>query len=273
MTISIPDTLTVDNSGKYIVSIRLRSDGFSFSGYRPSAPGSFFSREIGVEKGESFAELLKETFFAHDFFSWTYKKVQIITETNRYTLIPQNVYDEKRKQEFLDFTLSDPGSFCIDNAWKEKVLLYPIDPAVYEFCSRSFIAPQFYSHLIPQLMWWEQDSLKKNSAAQMYVSLHEKMIDVCCFRQGDLLLVNSFEVSRPEDILYYILYIWKQLELNQEKDQFLIHGKPDVSNRVIELLRTYLRQVAPVEIPSETYLLGPEMALAPMDLIALSICG
>ncbi|MDF9829265.1 DUF3822 family protein [Parabacteroides sp. PF5-6] len=273
MTISLPDTLTVDNSGKYIVSIRLRSDGFSFSGYRPSTPGSFFSREIGVEKGESFAESLKETYFAHDFFSWTYKRIRIITETNRYTVIPKSLYDEKRKQEFLDFTLSDPGAFCVGNEWKEKVLLYPMDPEVYEFCSRSFINPQFYAHLIPQLMWWEQESLKKHTAAQVYVSLHEKMIDICCFRQGDVQLVNSFEVNRPEDILYYILYVWKQLELNQEKDLIFVHGKPDVVNRLTELLRTYLRQVAPVEIPSEAYLLGREMALAPMDLIALSICG
>ena len=39
MTISIPDTLTTDNSEKYIVSIRLRSGGLSFSGYDPSAGG------------------------------------------------------------------------------------------------------------------------------------------------------------------------------------------------------------------------------------------
>ena len=45
MTISIPDTLTTDNSEKYIVSIRLRSGGLSFSGYDPSAGGSFFYRE------------------------------------------------------------------------------------------------------------------------------------------------------------------------------------------------------------------------------------
>lgn len=32
MTISIPDTLTTDNSEKYIVSIRLRSGGLSFPG-------------------------------------------------------------------------------------------------------------------------------------------------------------------------------------------------------------------------------------------------
>lgn len=273
MTISIPDTLTVDNSGKYIVSIRLRSDGFSFSGYQPMLPGSFFFREIGFEKGGSFMDSLKEAFFAHDFFSWMYTQVRVITETNHYTFVPKNLYDEKRKHEFLDFTLSDPGVFCLDNEWKEKVLLYNIDAEVYEFCSRSFINPLFYSHVIPQVTCWEQDSLKRNSAAQMYVALHERMVDICCFRQGDLQMVNSFQVGRPEDVLYYILYVWKQVHLDQEKDLIFIHGKPDVRNRVIELLRTYLRNPAPVEFPSEIYLQGKEIALAPMDIIALSICG
>ena len=57
MTISIPDTLTTDNSEKYIVSIRLRSGGLSFSGYDPSAGGSFFDRETDFDRAVSFISL------------------------------------------------------------------------------------------------------------------------------------------------------------------------------------------------------------------------
>jgi len=57
MTISIPDTLTTDNSEKYIVSIRLRSGGLSFSGYDPSAGGSFFYRETEFDRSLSFLPL------------------------------------------------------------------------------------------------------------------------------------------------------------------------------------------------------------------------
>lgn len=59
MTISIPDTLTTDNSEKYIVSIRLRSGGLSF-GYDPSAGGSFFYRETEFDRAVSFISSLKE---------------------------------------------------------------------------------------------------------------------------------------------------------------------------------------------------------------------
>ena len=75
MTISIPDTLTTDNSEKYIVSIRLRSGGLSFSGYDPSAGGSFFYRETEFDRAVSFISSLKEFFFFY--FSQTIK-------TNRF---------------------------------------------------------------------------------------------------------------------------------------------------------------------------------------------
>ena len=78
MTISIPDTLTTDNSEKYIVSIRLRSGGLSFSGYDPSAGGSFFYRETEFDRAVSFISSLKEFFFAHEFLTWTYKRINVI---------------------------------------------------------------------------------------------------------------------------------------------------------------------------------------------------
>lgn len=63
MTISIPDTLTTDNSEKYIVSIRLRSGGLSFSAYSPSVNESFFYRDIEFDRTKPYVSSLKECFF------------------------------------------------------------------------------------------------------------------------------------------------------------------------------------------------------------------
>ena len=84
--------------------------------------------------------------------------------------------------------------------------------------------------------------------------------------------MNSFEYEHTDDILYYILYVWKQAGLDQEKDQLLLAGESSSRMRVLERLRTYLRYVKPVEIPSEAYLLGTDVTKAPMDLISLLIC-
>ena len=97
-------------------------------------------------------------------------------------------------------------------------------------------------------------------------------MDVACYAQGKLLFVNSYPIDQSDDIVYYILYVWKQAGLDQEKDQLFLAGESSSRMRVLERLRTYLRYVKPVEIPSEAYLLGTDVTKAPMDLISLLIC-
>ena len=192
MTISIPDTLTADNSGKYIMSIRLRSDGLSFSGYNPSESETFFYRNVEFDRTKPYVSSLKEFFFEHEFMT-------------------------------------------------------------------------------PQLALWKQQS-RMLIPRQLYVVLHRKMMDVVCFAQGKLLFVNTFEYDKPDDILYYILYVWKQVGMDQERDQLHIYGGVSLRNSITTTLRNYIQYISPAEIPSDAYLLGAEVVQAPLDLIALSVC-
>jgi len=271
MTISIPDKLNLDNSGKYILSIRLRSDGFSFSGYIPHTPGSFFYREVVHDKAKSLAEILKDIFYANEFLTWLYKRILIVVETAEYTLVPRMIYQEKQKQKFPDFTFSRVQQKILSAEYGEKIFLYGIDPDMYEFCTRSFVNAAFYPHVMSEMALCMKEGGVQVSS-RMSVVLHNGLIDIFCFRQGDLLLVNSFKVRSVEDILYYILYMWKQQGFDQEKDVFSLYGQGEDNRDTMTLLHTYLRNVNLAEIPSEVYLLGNDVVHVPTDLIALSVC-
>ena len=84
--------------------------------------------------------------------------------------------------------------------------------------------------------------------------------------------VNTFEYDKPDDILYYILYVWKQVGMDQERDQLHIYGGVSLRNSITTTLRNYIQYISPAEIPSDAYLLGAEVVQAPLDLIALSVC-
>lgn len=143
MTISIPDTLTTDNSEKYIVSIRLRSGGLSFSGYDPSAGGSFFYRETEFDRAVSFISSLKEFFFAHEFLTWTYKRINVICVSPEYSLVPDNYWGDGKEGHLLDFCFSTLELHCLTDILKEQQakLVFGVDEEVYEFCSRSLLHP------------------------------------------------------------------------------------------------------------------------------------
>lgn len=273
MSVSMPDTLTADSSGKYIMSIRLRSDGLSFSGYSPSESESFFYRNVEFDRTKPYISSLKEFFFEHEFLTYSYRRTNLVCVTPQYTVVPEEIFTDKQKAELLSFAFSAPETKCLHNLLGREAVevIFGMDGEVYEFCSRSLTNPAFIHHISPQLVLWRQQG-RTLIPRQLYVVLHRRMMDVVCFAQGKLLFANSFGYDKPDDILYYILYVWKQVGLDQEKDQLHIYGGVSLRNNITVTLRNYIQSVNPAEIPSEAYLLGAGVVQAPLDLIALSVC-
>ena len=202
MTISIPDTLTADNSGKYIMSIRLRSDGLSFSGYSPSESETFFYRNVEFDRTKPYVSSLKEFFFEHEFMTYSYRRTNLVCVTPQYTVVPEEVFTDKQKTDLLSFTFSAPENKCLHNLLTREAaeVVFGMDEEVYEFCSRSLINPSFIHHMTPQLALWKQQS-RMLIPRQLYVVLHRKMMDVVCFAKVNLLFVNTFEYDKTDDIL------------------------------------------------------------------------
>lgn len=232
MAINLSDKLTADHSENYIMSIRLRSGGLSFSAYSPSVSESFFYRDVEFDRTRPYVSSLKECFFENDFLTWFYKQVNVVCVTSQYTLVPAAVFQEKQKAGLLAFTFSFPEGRCLSNELKDEQaeLVFGVDEDVYEFCSRSLVNPRFVHHVGPLLSLWKKQS-RARLPRQLYVVLHRRRMDVACYAQGNLLFVNSFEYEHTDDILYYILYVWKQVGMDQQKDQLRLFG--DVPLRMI----------------------------------------
>ncbi|MDL2265500.1 DUF3822 family protein [Parabacteroides sp. OttesenSCG-928-G21] len=273
MTISLPDMFTADNSEKYIMSIRLRSDGLFFSGYIPKVGETFFYQDFLFDKSIPYIDALKEYFYANDFFNWHFKKISILTDTSFYTLVPESAYQKKKNEELLSFVFtSHPSRVLGDYLQDEKAyLVYGIDNEVYEFCNRSFLNPVFIHSLTPVFTLCQQQS-RINLSAQMYAIIGEKKMDIIVYVKDKLTFANSFETKAWEDYLYYILYIWKQNGLSQQNDLLFLSGENKTIQSLNQALNSYLRQIQPIKIPTEAYLLGNNIQQVPLDIIALSVC-
>ena len=202
MAINLSDKLTADHSENYIMSIRLRSGGHSFSAYSPSVSESFFYRDVEFDRTRPYVSSLKECFFENDFLTWFYKQVNVVCVTSQYTLVPAAVFQEKQKAELLAFTFSSPEGRCLSNELKDEPaeLVFGVDEDVYEFCSRSLVNPRFVHHVGPLLSLWKKQS-RARLPRQLYVVLHRRRMDVACYAQGNLLFVNSFEYEHTDEIL------------------------------------------------------------------------
>ena len=241
MAINLSDKLTADHSENYIMSIRLRSGGLSFSAYSPSVSESFFYRDVEFDRTRPYISSLKECFFENDFLTWFYRQVNVVCVTSQYTLVPAAVFQEKQKAELLAFTFSSPEGRCLSNELKDEPaeLVFGVDEDVYEFCSRSLVNPRFVHHVGPLLSLWKKQS-RARLPRQLYVVLHRRRMDVACYAQGNLLFVNSFEYEHTDDILYYILYVWKLLLMYQQKVQIRLLVRVSVAYDVYNRLAKFI---------------------------------
>ncbi|MDR2765706.1 MAG: DUF3822 family protein [Tannerella sp.] len=273
MMLRVPDTLTIDCAEKYVVSIRLWPGGLSFAGHIPSEKGSFFYTETAFDPVTPYPQALKDAFFEHVFLSYPYKHVYIICVNRLYTLAPKPVFTEEAEETLMSFVFSAPGpGYKILHESLpalEAEMVYGLPEEVYSFCCRSLIRPQFTHAVTPALLCWRERNLPC-FRKQLYVSVHENIMDAACYDRGALTFLNSFDSGNAADLLYYLLYIWKQTGMNQAEDELLLFAPASLYQELKVTLRKYVNHVVPVESPRTTA--ETDTAHIPLDIISLFGC-
>jgi hypothetical protein len=274
MTIRVPDTLTADNSEKYEVSIRLWPGGLSFSGYIPKEKDSFFSEKVLFDSDEPMSLSLKNTFFDNQCFMYLYKSFYVICASEKYTLAPENVFSEKDKS--LLFSLchqhDETGKILVQQLSNlQSFLLFNIDNEAYEFLVRSLVNPIFIHSLSPLLLSWQKNSLT-SYPKQIHTFIHNNLMDIACFEHGEMLLVNSFNCENENDIVYYIMYACKQLEINQLEDSICFHGDEAKCLFALTVVKNYIRNAdySPSLMRKYSVAVGKDVF---MDVVTLAECA
>lgn len=274
MTISIPDKITSENSEKYIVSIRLAPDGFSFSGYNPQEADSAFFCHRDLGKPDLYIDSLKEFFFANECLSWKYKKLYVVYAFSDFQLVPKEMFDEKMKEQLMSFVFCDSKGHISSSRLKfdDIMLLSAVPEDIYEFCSRSFVNPQFVNPASVFLTQWQKQAAN-SLYRQMYVCISQGKMTFAAFApQGKLMFANNISYRDNQDLLYYVLYIWKQNKFSQMQDCLYIFDDAGNCEDLRKSLSVYIRNVSQLSLPSEVYLRGSSLLDASLDLIYLTVC-
>ncbi|MDR1524494.1 MAG: DUF3822 family protein [Tannerella sp.] len=274
MIIRVPDTLNVDNSEKYNASIRLWPGGLSFSGYIPSEADSFFAETVLLDRNIPLVQSLKEIFFDNESLSYVYDSLHVICVTEKYTLAPDSVFSEKDKDLLFSFCFrTDRNRRVLFQPLKPigSSLLFGIDSEVYEFMIRSLINPQFIHSLSPLLLLWRKTSLACYPK-QIYAVVHDAVLDIVCFERGEILFINSFCHETENDIIYFIMYVCKQLSVNQFEDYIYICGDKHLCRKIMPVIKNYMAQVGFLSPKMEKYRTSLDQDVY-MDVKTLMECG
>lgn len=226
---------------QYILSIRLSTDGFYFTVYNPIRDTAIHSHRWEIAPELSFMANLRQAYKELDFLSYTYKQVQVMVVTPRFTMLPAEMFDERQTEQLFYYNYQPKENEVIladDLPRNGAVILFALDKSAHQFLKGQYRDVRFYS---PVSVLAEQLTARSRLGAdnrKMYVCLYPAFVVVYVYERGHLMLLNSFECDNTSDRVYYLLYVWKQLAMDQQHDELLIvsDGDAPVSDR--EALKT-----------------------------------
>jgi hypothetical protein len=228
-----------------------------------------------VKSGVSMAANLREAFKTSDLLLQAPPRVRVLTDSDVLT-VPVEMFSEQeaallhthafpeKAQEAMSFNvLPDLNAVAVFSMNRDLRLVL----------DDHFQSVRLISAVTPVWRHLHQRSFT-GSRQKLYGYFHERRLEVFSFQQNRFKFCNSFEANRPQDALFFLLYVWKQLQLQAEYDELHIVGDIPEEEWMLNELRKYLQKVFIIN-PAADFQQAPatEVKGMPYDLMTLLVKG
>lgn len=275
MKITLLEQIQIDSPEKYFLTIHIFPEFYSFSIYNPFVEGSFFYYELdNIEKKDEFT-CFQEYFFENDIFSLPFRKIFVMNHDKIFTFIPSVIYDGSAgKEEILNFLFSESGD---KKALEQTIpvvditIFHELRPDIYDFFSRSFVNLQILHYSSPFIAYFSGMSHQMPQKI-MTTNITPLGVDIFCFEQGRFLLGNHYPCTHKNDMVYYILFVLRQLKFNQMDDFVYLTGDVFLKEEIVDSVKKYVNKIIQLDIAAEAHFKGMDMKSIPFEVAAISLC-
>lgn len=267
----LPESIDLGHSEKYVLSIRIKSNGFMFSITDPANGRNYCLRETTFTGDDNLLQNVQRIVFELSFLTQEYKQTNVIVVSKDYDLVPADYFDKRKKEELYNYAHFDKVNHVLSGLIEPQdiVMLYGIEKDLYDFLSRNLWAPVFYHHSNLLVNLFEGKDKAKSNISKIYLNFHGNLMDVICFSGSKLVHSLTYENESPANQVYYVLKLWERFGFDQMQDCIYIVGQAD--ELIMTKLQLYISNIERSAPPSEVYFWNEDAQKAPLDLLALSL--
>jgi hypothetical protein len=226
-----------DNKENRTLSIRISTDGFCFCDYIPSQPDSLDYFFYATDKARSLAANLRMGIEECPFIGKDEDcAIKCIIETAEFTTIPFEFDNKEDYRRFYGhcFPNCNGNIEIVANRLNAQgfTIIFPVEKGLYdEICSlgeATFYTPAsilagFVTHM-PQ-----------NNGKYMLAYLQGRYSLFISVKEGHVELMNIFGCDNGQDMLFYLLSMWKEQGFSQTDDTLYICGDRNVEENMLAI--------------------------------------
>ncbi len=223
----VDETFDYNMTSHYELSIQLSLDGFSFLVYDVTQ-NKFIACQLHPLKNEERqdpATTLKHMLEQSALAKHEYKKVHVINQSNRYTLVPQTYFDEQKLKHYFCFnhTLGEADELHAAN-FKQygAVVIHAISSNLTNMLRQYFPKFQVTHQTIPFI---KRIELAANNELFLAINAMSEQMDLALLDETkqQLQFIKSIPYKTANDVLYWLLATIQQQGL-KPSTPILING-------------------------------------------------
>ncbi len=246
-------SLNPAHSEEYNLTIRILPDGFSFCVFNQSTNKFLALESYSYPENEDKAQLVVTA----NYLNWLnkiirkqtllqlhYSQVIVLVGAAPYTLMPPALFSADDNEAY--FKLSHPFAnhekiFSDSLNIPELVIIYSIPILLSDWISSCFPGAQRFHIVRPLIrsLFTRFSALKNQESA--FLNIRSNSFDLMILRKGQIFYCNTFRFLAPSDMLYYLLFVFEQLQLDMDKLVLSLMGSIDKKDNEFELLEKYFR--------------------------------
>ena len=204
--------------------------------------------ELASDNFKSFEESFAYVVIGSRLLDKHYTDKKVFINTDQSILVPANLYSKQKASDYLNVVFGEKNYEVFKDELHESlpaINIYRIPVHVREVIEKNLAmvtVEHAYSNIIKTVFL--QDIPLTGSIIK--VQFYKMHVIVAIINDGQLHLVNSYQYTTSEDVLYHLLNICKQLNLKAA--ELSVSGMIDLKSSLYEQLEKYFTNIKIEEV-------------------------
>ena len=187
---------------------------------------------------------LREAMKTLEIFSRDYTKVMVMVDTPQL-VVPLDVYKESDSTLLYTHCYPDTGNSIVKDDIIGDInvaVLYSIPKDIHTVISDRYPSATFFNASTPVWHYLFKRSFS-GGRKKLYAYFHDQSMEIFGYGQNRFRFCNTFTLDNSHDALYFILNVWKQQSMDEQKDEFHFVGEVPEQQWLETELKGYIKNV------------------------------
>jgi len=240
------DSFEIEKTLQYELSIQVSLNGFSFTAFDKlnNKVVAFKTTPVKISSELLLARHLKDWLESESFLKKRFEHVRIFVYTATFMLVPEEFSSEKLPENLDSFlNLEDITTELTENkiAVLDARLVFPVQTDLFGLLKQFFTNSKEILHPLSIFLSKPVKSEKRNCAV---IVTTQKFFYLIIYRNGKLLLANSFQYLYQSDLIYNVLNSFQQLETARNETELFVCDAMNKNTEIEDLLKPYFNHIS-----------------------------